>query len=105
MDLGIKKLDEVWTKDEKKLGLAQELYHRLDGINPDLLYYASYLEVESFEYGITYFVPTDFIAPRDAEGERVMLTVSLEKVMKRTWFVMPDFIVRGEARKEALEEK
>lgn len=104
MDLDIKKFQEVWTEDDKKLGLAQELFHRVDGVNPDLLYYASYLEVESFEYGATYFVPTDFVAPREPESERVTLTVTLQEVMEHTWFVMPDFIARAEARKEALVE-
>jgi len=104
MDLVIKKLDEVWTEDDKKLGLAQELFHRVGGVNPELLYYASYLEVESYEYGSTYFVPTDFIAGREPESGRVTLTATLKDVMDRTWFVMPDFIVRSEARKETLAE-
>ena len=69
------------------------------------MYYASYLEVESFEYGATYFVPTDFIAPREPESGRVTLTVTLQEVMEHTWFVMPDFILHGEARKETLAEE
>lgn len=105
MDHGIKKFDEVWTEDDKKLGLAQEMFHRLDEVNPELLYYASYLEVESFEYGATYFVPTDFIAPREPESERVTLTVTLKDVMEQTWFAMPDFIAHSNARKEGLVEK
>jgi hypothetical protein len=105
MDLVVKKLDEVWTEDDKKLGLAQELLHRLEAVNPDLLYYASYLEVESYEYGMTYFVPTDFIAVREPESGRVTLTATLKDVMDNTWFVIPDFIVRSEARKETLAEE
>ena len=102
MDLGIKKLEEVWTKDEKMLGLTQGLFHRLEGINPKLQFYGSYLEVESYEYGASYFVPTDFIAPREPDSARIMLTVTLRDVMEHTWFVMPDFIVHGQARREAL---
>ncbi len=67
MDLDIKKLDEVWTADAKKLGLAQQLFHRQDEVNPDLQLYASYLEVENFEYGEVFYVPTDFVADRAAE--------------------------------------
>lgn len=102
MDLGFKRFEEVWTEDDKKLGTAQALFHRLDEVNPELLYYASYLEVESFEYGATYFVPTDFIAPREAESGRVTLAVTLKEVMEHTWFVMPDFIAHSKARKEEL---
>lgn len=51
MELEIKKLDEVWTADSQKLGLAQYLFHRTKEIDPDLQYYASYLEVEDYQFG------------------------------------------------------
>lgn len=104
MDMNFRKLDEVWTADSKKLGSAYRLFHREEEINPALQYYASYLEVESYEYGETYYVPTDFIAGRDESG-KVTLTVTLGEVLRRTWLRMPDFVAQGQDRREALPEK
>ncbi|MEW5985555.1 MAG: hypothetical protein AB1791_02880, partial [Chloroflexota bacterium] len=81
----IHKLDEVWTADQKKLGVAHHLHHALGEVNPDLKLYASYLEVESFELGDDYFIPTDFIAGRDPAGGRVNLDATLKKVLEETW--------------------
>ena len=103
-DLVFMKLDEVWTADEQKLGLAHHLYHRTDEVNPELEYYASYLEVESFEIGEIYYITTDFVAGRDPDLRRVTLAVDLKTVLKRTWARMPDFIAHNNAEKEALTE-
>ncbi|MDX1614340.1 MAG: hypothetical protein R3300_08525 [Candidatus Promineifilaceae bacterium] len=100
----IRKLDEVWTADDKKLGLAQKLYHREGQSDPKLKLYGSYLEVESFDYGDDYYVPTDFIEGRDAEAGRVYLSVKLQKVLENTWSRLPDFIARGNRQEEALSE-
>ncbi|NIT55781.1 MAG: hypothetical protein GWN00_05955, partial [Aliifodinibius sp.] len=71
MELTISKLEEVWTADDKKLGVANAIYHRLEGINPELKYYASYLHVQNFDYGDDYYIPTDFIEGRDEETGRL----------------------------------
>jgi hypothetical protein len=106
MDANIKKLDEVWTSDDKKLGVVQALFHRPEEeVDPAVKYYASYVEVENFMYGSDYFVPTDFIAGRDEGTDVIRLEVSFKEVMERTWFRMPDFIARGRARKEKLQVK
>ena len=102
MDHDIKKLDEVWTADEKKLGLAQQLFHRQDEVNPDLQLYASYLEVENFEYGEGFYIPTDFITGRDPELGRLLLSVTIDQVMNHTWFRMPDFVAHKLYNQELL---
>lgn len=99
----IHKLDEVWTADSQKLGVAHHLYHNLGEVNPDLQLYASYLEVESFDFGDDYYLPTDFITGRDPATGRVHLDVTLKQVMEATWFRRPDCIVRGQARQEELK--
>ena len=73
MNARYRKLDEVWTSDSQKLGLAQRLFHRTEGVEPANLLYESYLEVENFELGSTYFVPTDFI--EESEEDLRPLTV------------------------------
>lgn len=102
MEVDIKKLDEVWTADDKKLGLATAVYHRKEGVDPQLKFYASYLYVESFDYGDEYYVPTEFIASRDPQTGRVKLSVKLQKVLEYTWSRMPDFVAAGKARQESL---
>ncbi len=103
MDTNIKKLEETWTADGKKLGLSQNLFHRENEIKPELQLYATYLEIEDYEFGGVFFVPTDYIAARDAADEGgLKLTVKYAEVMKRTWFRMPDFVAFGQSRKEEL---
>lgn len=102
MEIDIKKLDEVWTSDDKMLGLAQQMFHRIDEVNPDLRLYASYLEVENFDYGEVFYVPTDFIEERELESGRTLLSVTHSQVMNNTWFRMPDFVAHGQDRKETL---
>jgi hypothetical protein len=104
MELKINKLDEVWTADGKKLGLAQRLFHRLDDINPDLQLYASYLVVENYEYGEVFYIPTDFIVDSQEESERLTLLVTRDRILQRTWFRMPNFVANDQARKESLSE-
>ncbi|HSG15633.1 MAG TPA: hypothetical protein VLE70_04840 [Anaerolineae bacterium] len=104
MEIDIKKQDEVWTSDEKKLGAALQLFHRTDEVNPSLQLYASYLEVENFEYGETFYVPTDFIVERQGETGRLTLSKKQSEAMQLTWFRMPEFVVHGRYRKEGLPE-
>ena len=104
METAINKQDEVWTADEQKLGIAFRLFHRTEGINPAQQLYASYLEVENFDYGEIFYVPTDFVAGRQAETGRILLSKKRDEAMKLTWFRMPDFVAHGQSRKEALPE-
>ena len=104
MASSIKRRAEVWTADEQKLGLAQYLYHRTEDINPALQLYASYLEVEDFAYGATFYVPTDFLAEDETAPGRLVLSKTRAEAMQRTWFRMPEFVVRGQSRKEALPD-
>lgn len=99
-----RKLDKVWTSDRKMLGLGQRLFHRVEGVNPDLLLYESYLEVENYELGATYFVPTDFIDERQTEHGGLRLRSSFREVQERTWARMPTFIARGEGIEETLPD-
>lgn len=102
MNLKINKLDEVWTADHIKLGLAKRVFHREQGVNPGLELYASYLKIGNFDLGTNIYVPIDFIHDRDSNG--IELTVTFEDVQKNTWSRMPHFIAHGEARREELPE-
>jgi hypothetical protein len=102
MDVPIKHLEEIWTADGKKLGVAKYLHYRLEGVDPELELYATYLEVEDFEYGTEYFVPTDFLAGRNTNQERVSLTTSLQQVLENTWTRRPDFLLHKAGRTEPL---
>jgi hypothetical protein len=104
MELNINKLDEVWTADDKKLGLAQKLFHRLGDINPELQLYATYLVVENFKYGEVFYIPTDFISEPQDESQRLTLLMTHKQILQRTWFRMPNFVASDQARKESLGE-
>jgi hypothetical protein len=104
MGTQIKLQDEVWTADEQKLGMAQALFHRTGDVDPQLQLYATYLEVSDFDYGETFFVPTDFIAERGAEAKRITVNKTRNQAMQLTWYRMPDFVAHGQYRKEALPE-
>lgn len=102
MDLDIKKLEEVWTAEDKKLGLAQQLFLRQGEVNPELQLYAAYLEVENFDYGEGFYIPTDFISGRDQETGHLILSVTIDQVMNNTWFRMPDFVAHKQYDQQAL---
>ena len=104
MELNVNKLDEVWTADGKKLGLAQQLFHRLDEINPCVQLYATYLVVENYEFGEVFYVPTDFIAEPQEESQQLTLLLTRDQILQRTWFRMPNFVASDQARKESLGE-
>ena len=105
MSAPYRKLDEVWTSDGRKLGLAQRLFHRTEEAEPAKLLYESYLEVENFELGSTYFVPTDFIEQSEEESGDLKISKSFNEVQERTWFRMPMFVARGEGREESLPDE
>lgn len=100
----IRKQDEVWTADGKKLGTARQLFHRTEGANPELRLYEAYLEVEDFDYGANFYVPTDFITERQAETGHLLLSKKRDEAMELTWFRMPEFVAQGRSRKEALPD-
>ena len=104
MGTEIKLRDEVWTTDEQQLGIAQAPFHRTGDVNPALQLYATYLEVGNFDYGEVFYVPTDFIADRQADTGRIALSKKRNEAMQLTWFRMPDFVAHGEFRKEELPE-
>jgi hypothetical protein len=104
-ELFVKKLDAIWTSDGKKLGLAQRLFYRTEGVEPKQLLFEVYLEIENFELGSNYFVPTDFIVEKeDGVGDPVV-SKSFQEIQELTWFRMPAFVAAGEGREEALPEQ
>jgi len=102
MDFTINKLEEVWTADDKKLGVANAIYHRLEGVNPELKYYASYLHVQNFDYGDDYYIPTDFIDGRDQKTGKLSLRKTFHEVLENTWTRMPEFVLQGNGLIEKL---
>ncbi|GAB4153277.1 MAG: hypothetical protein Fur0021_18860 [Candidatus Promineifilaceae bacterium] len=99
----INKNDIVITQDGVELGTAHVLYHRDPAtVNPELLWYASYLEVENLNYGDNYFVPTEYIVGHDAGTKRLILSVKFNEVLELTWTRRPDFIAHGQATVEEL---
>lgn len=101
-ELTIKKHTAVWTADGDLLGEAMHIYHRLEGVNPALKYYAAYLETFSFELGEHYYIPLEFVDGYSGENGRFTLTLSRKKVEDHTWNRLPSFIANGKARKEEL---
>ena len=99
MELKLKKLMDVWTKDGKHLGQAEHLFHRTEEIKPEWGFYPHYLYVFSFDVGDDYYVPTDFIAETNG---KVTLSVTMDEVMEKTWTRLPNFIMEGKAEKEDL---
>lgn len=102
MDFAINTQEDVWTADDKKLGVANAIYHRLEGIDPKLRYYAAYLHVQNFDYGDDYYIPTDFIKGRDEKTGHVVIRNTFQKVLENTWTRMPEFILHGHGRIEKL---
>lgn len=99
----INKDDTVITQDGVELGTAHVLYHRdAATVNPELLWYASYLEVENLDYGDNYFVPTEYIVGHDAGTKRLALSVKFHQILEQTWTRQPDFIAQGQATVEEL---
>jgi hypothetical protein len=103
MTITIKDLDEVWTTDSYKLGMARCLHYRPEEqINPDEQLYAVYLEVENFELGDDFYIPLMYVLGRDEENGHILLSTSMKQVLNRTWSRMPDFVAKMEGRKECL---
>jgi hypothetical protein len=104
MPTEIRKLDEVWTSDDIRLGLAHRFFHRTRDVNPELQLYGSYLQVKNFDLGDDYYVPTDYMAGRDPASGRIRLSVPFRTAMAQTWTRLPQFVLMGLARREELAE-
>lgn len=100
----IKFLDEVWTEDGHKLGEVHHIHHRPGGADPELLLYETYLEVQDFGLGMTYYIPTDFIQV-DAVTGRIIVNETLRGVQRNRWHHRPPFIAGGYARTEELPRR
>ncbi len=102
MEPNIRYYDEVWSADDKKLGVAMSVRHRPDDPDPDLKYYDAYLEIQDFNLGMSYFIPTEFISDRDQESGRVEVEQTQRSVLNNTWYRRPRFVAAGEGRREEL---
>jgi hypothetical protein len=100
----IKFLDEVWTEDGHKLGEVHHIHHRPGEVDPDLLLYETYLEIQDFGLGMTYFVPTEFVQVDGTNG-RVIVNESFREVLSNRWNNRPPFIAGGFARTEELPRR
>ena len=99
VELTINEFDEVWTSDAFKLGDARCWHYRPEEeVSPGERLYARYLEVENFELGDSFYVPSDYIAGYDEAGAKVVLDASLKQVMGYTWTRTPDFVARKQGR-------
>lgn len=99
---GAKKYAEVWTADDKQIGVAIRLHHRVHDINPALKLYATYLECMSVKMGGAVFIPTDFVADYDAATNKISLAVKMSTVQRETWDRTPDFIAHHTSHVEEL---
>jgi hypothetical protein len=102
MEFQIHRLDKVYTADDVHLGEAIAIYKRQDEVNPGLELYAAYLKIFSFEMGDDFYVPTDFIASRDAENGTVKLSIDMHKVKHETFERMPNFVAYEQGIVEEL---
>lgn len=94
--MNIKAMDEVWTKDGARLGVARRWHYRPENqINPVDRLYAAYLEVENYALGDVLYIPDVYVVGRDGTSGRVLLSATLRQVMKWTWTRAPDFVAFG----------
>lgn len=99
MEISVRDRDEVWSRDDFKLGVARAIHYRPpEEVNPEEQLYAVYLEVVSYELGDDLFVPTEFLGERDETSGRVTVTVPLKVIMKRTWWRAPEFVAKGQGK-------
>ncbi len=95
----IKPMDEVWTLDGRKLGVARRWHFRPeDEVSPAELLYAAYLEVKNFDLGDVVYVPDIFLIESDGDGSQVLVDATARQVMQWTWTRTPDFVARGDSQ-------
>ena len=99
--MDIKRNEEVYTADEMLLGNAIAIFRRTDTVNPKEKLYAAYLKLFNFEMGDDFFVPTDFVGERDADG-RLCLTIDMKTVKHETMERMPQFVAYEQGIREEL---
>lgn len=103
METALTAWTDVWTSDEQKLGVARAWHHRpADEIEPQYQLYAKYLEVESFELGDSFFVPSEYVVVEDGG---VWVDATMKQVLNRTWSRLPDFVYRKTGRIERLPDE
>lgn len=102
MDITINYHDEVWSFDDKKLGVATLIHHRLEGVDPAVKMYEAYLEVEDFNLGMSYYIPTEFIAEKDEESGRVYVDRRHKEILDNIWYRRPRFVANGTGRAAEL---
>lgn len=102
IDQSIKKLDEVWSTDQKLLGLAQTLHVREEGVDPELQLFGAYLQVENYDLGEIFYVPTDFITSRIDANKKIVVSATFTEALRKTWTRMPDFVAQGNGQKVDL---
>ncbi len=100
----IKFLAEVWTEDGHKLGEVHHIHHRPGEADPELLLYETYLEIQDFGLGMTYYVPADFVQVDGASG-RITVTESFQNVQRNRWHHRPPFIASGLSHTEELPRR
>ena len=100
----MRKLDAIWTSDDQKLGLAQRLFHRLEDAEPENLLFETYLEIENYDLGSNYFVPTDFIDVSEGTEAELVVNKTFQEIQELTWFRMPAFVAAGKGREESLPQ-
>lgn len=88
--------------DDAFIGRALTLQLRRDEIDPAFKQYASYIEVWRPNMGNNAYVPTDFIASIDDDGNTVRLTVDEAAFVKAMWDIAPDFIVGQKSEEKSL---
>lgn len=97
----IQRNEAVYTSDDVLLGNAIAVFRRTDEVNPKMKLYAAYLKVFNFEMGDDFFVPTDFIGERSADG-RLHLTINMNTVKRETMERMPNFVAFQQGIREEL---
>jgi hypothetical protein len=101
--MAVKVNDEVRTRDGFKLGYARRWHFRPDeDVDPEVLLFAAYLQVENFELGDTFFVPDVYVVGQDDHGDFVLIDATMKQVEQWTWTRMPDFMIRNQGREVLL---
>jgi hypothetical protein len=103
MALKLKEQSEVWSKDGHRLGQAKHIFHRTEGVDPQLELYSQYLYVFSFDLGDDYYIPLDFIEEDEKHG-RFTLNLTMDEAMAKGWSRIPDFVVQGQSTREELSD-
>lgn len=99
MDVPVQPHDMVYTADGEHLGNVVRVYTRTNDeeVNPKLKLFKHYMFLANESFGDDYYIPTFYIAQRDAKAKRINLTLTYKQVGKETLSRTPQFIAMGEA--------